>query len=265
MSSESIVFDPAVDYYDETRGFAPGVEGPAIALMARAGGFASGDRVLEVGIGTGRIALPLAAHVRAVVGVDLSRAMIGRLLDKRTGRAVYPVLGDATRLPLLANAFDGAVAVHVFHLIPAWQTALREVARALKPGARLVSAFYDQPDKLSPVHETLSQAWDEAVGRDRMENVGVSRAQYGTFLADEGWRQAGEPHIYEYTQTRTPREHIRRMEERIWSQCWRLPDAVIVRGVTAMREAAARDGIDLDAPFEVPSSFKALAYFPPEG
>ncbi len=265
MSSESVVFDPAAGYYDETRGFAPGVEGPAIALMAGVGGFSPDSRVLEVGIGTGRIALPLAAHVRSVMGVDLSRAMIGRLLAKRADRAVFPVLGDATRLPLPAASFDGAVAVHIFHLIPAWQTALREVARVLRPGARLVSAFYDQAEKESPVHELLSQAWDEAVGRDRMENVGVPRTQYGTFLPDEGWRQAGESQVYRYAQMRTPREHIRRMEQRIWSQCWRLPDAVIARGVTAMREAAAREGIDLETPFEIQSSFKAVAYLPPEG
>jgi ubiquinone/menaquinone biosynthesis C-methylase UbiE len=265
MSSESIVFDPAAGYYDETRGFAPGVEGPAIAAMVRAGEFAPDSRILEVGIGTGRIALPLAAHVRSVTGVDLSRGMIDRLLAKRDDQAVYPVLADATRLPLPTNAFEGAVAVHIFHLIPAWQTALQEVARALKPDGRLVSAYYDQAEKLSPVHELLSAAWDEAVGRDRMENVGVPRARYGTFLTEEGWRQVGEPQVYEYTQTRTPREHVRRMEQRVWSQCWRLPDEVVVRGATAMREAAARAGIDLDAPFEVPSTFKAVAYLPPEG
>lgn len=265
MPPESVVFDPAAGYYDETRGFAPGVEAPAIALMARAGGFSPDSRVLEVGIGTGRIALPLAAHVRAVIGVDLSRAMIQKLLAKRQDRAVFPALGDVTRLPLPPTSFDGAVAVHVFHLIPAWQTALREVARALRPGARLVSAFYDQGEKESSVQTLLSQAWDTAVGRERMENVGVPRERYHTFLTDEGWRQAGEPQVMYYTQTRTPREHIARMEGRIWSQCWRLPDEVIGRGVAAMRDIIAREGLDQDAPFEVRSNFKAVAYLPPAG
>ncbi len=133
MPSVSVSFDRAADYYDATRGFPPGGEQAIAHLFTQAGGLSGGSLVLEIGVGTGRIALPLARHVRMLVGVDISRQMVNRLLAKRTDEPVYPVLADATRLPFADHLFDAAVAVHVFHLISAWQQALDELARVLRP------------------------------------------------------------------------------------------------------------------------------------
>ncbi len=264
MAPESVVFDDAAGYYDETRGFPPGLEGAAIGAIVRAGAFSPEMRVLEIGVGTGRIALPLASYVHALVGVDLSAAMLARLRAKWRGEPVWSLRGDATRLPLRAASMDGAVAVHVFHLIPNWRDALQELARVLRPSARLVSAYSDRSDTPSTVHDLLRQAWDEAVGQEQTRNVGVSRDEYATFLADAGWRQVGEPEVVAYTQARTPREHIDLMERRRWSSCWRLDDEVIERGVAAMRAVLDREGIDPDTPYDTHSQFKAVAYLPPE-
>ena len=100
MSSQSVSFDRAAEYYDETRGFPPGQEQPVAALMAQAGGLNSTSRVLEIGIGTGRIALPLALHVGEVVGVDLSRPMLNRLRAKQTTEPVEVTVGDADSIAL---------------------------------------------------------------------------------------------------------------------------------------------------------------------
>src|SRR5215218_7987283 len=99
MMAQSIAFDRAADYYDQTRAFPPGDEKRAAALLARAGGFTTADHVLEIGVGTGRIALPLAPHVGAIFGIDLSLPMMQRLASKRTGEAIYLTHADATRLP----------------------------------------------------------------------------------------------------------------------------------------------------------------------
>lgn len=264
MAPQSVVFDDAARYYDETRGFPPGLEAAAISAIARAGAFSPAMCVLEIGVGTGRIALPLASYVHGLVGVDLSAAMLARLWEKQQGQPLWPVRGDATRLPLRAASMDGAVAVHVFHLIPNWRDALQELVRVLRPSARLVSAYNDRSDAPSPVHDLLRQVWDDAVEQGRTRNVGVPRDAYATFLADSGWRQAGEPEVVAYSQARTPREHIDRMERRIWSSCWRLDDAALERGVAALRAALDREGIDPDTPYDIHSEFKAVAYLPPE-
>ena len=66
----------AARYDDSTAGMSePGVVEPAVGLLA---GLAGGGHALELGIGTGRIALPLARRGIRVEGIDLSRAMVAR-------------------------------------------------------------------------------------------------------------------------------------------------------------------------------------------
>jgi cyclopropane fatty-acyl-phospholipid synthase-like methyltransferase len=57
-------------------------------------GLAGGGRALELGIGTGRIALPLARRGVDVHGIDLSRAMVARLRAKPGGDAIAVTIGD---------------------------------------------------------------------------------------------------------------------------------------------------------------------------
>ena len=79
--------------YDETSDsmFDPAVVGPAVDLLAE---LAGDGRALELGIGTGRIALPLAARGVAVHGIDLSRAMTARLRAKPGGEGIGITIGD---------------------------------------------------------------------------------------------------------------------------------------------------------------------------
>ncbi len=55
---------------------------------------AHGGRALELGVGAGRIALPLVQRGVEVHGIDASEAMLSRLLAKKDGRAVATTLGD---------------------------------------------------------------------------------------------------------------------------------------------------------------------------
>ena len=79
--------------YDETAAgmFDPAVVDPAIGLLA---GLAGSGRVLELGIGTGRIALPLAERGVPVHGIELSKAMAARLREKPRGEQVDVTIGD---------------------------------------------------------------------------------------------------------------------------------------------------------------------------
>lgn len=79
--------------YDETSGemFDPAVVGPTVDLLAE---LAGSGRVLEFGIGTGRIALPLAERGVPVSGIELSKAMIARLREKPGGNDIQVAIGD---------------------------------------------------------------------------------------------------------------------------------------------------------------------------
>ncbi|MEV0676075.1 class I SAM-dependent methyltransferase [Actinosynnema sp. NPDC050436] len=96
MTDEDGYFGGAVAaQYDETSAdvFDPAVVGPAVDFLA---GLAGTGRALELGIGTGRIALPLAARGVPVHGVDLSRAMVAELRAKPGGDAIPVTVGDFT-------------------------------------------------------------------------------------------------------------------------------------------------------------------------
>jgi SAM-dependent methyltransferase len=78
--------------YDESADiYRPGAVDPAVSFLA---GLAGRGRALELGVGTGRIALPLAARGIAVHGIDLSQAMVARLKAKPGGQDITVTIGD---------------------------------------------------------------------------------------------------------------------------------------------------------------------------
>jgi SAM-dependent methyltransferase len=81
---------------DDAAMFAPSVIGPAVDFLAAlaAEGGAAEPSALEFGIGTGRIALPLAARGVTVHGIDLSQAMVARLWAKQGASGVTVTIGD---------------------------------------------------------------------------------------------------------------------------------------------------------------------------
>ncbi|MGW7413371.1 class I SAM-dependent DNA methyltransferase [Streptomyces sp. NPDC054863] len=79
--------------YDDpsSRMFGPEAVEPAVGLLAE---LAAGGPALEFGIGTGRIALPLARRGVPVRGIDMSRAMVQKLREKPGGDALGVTIGD---------------------------------------------------------------------------------------------------------------------------------------------------------------------------
>ena len=102
-----------------------------------------GERVLEIGPGTGYYTFDIAqALAQGQVDIfDVQQEMLTHVMREANRRGVTnvrPTLGDAQRLPFPDDSFDAVVLVTVLGEIPDQQQALREVARVLKPGGRLV-------------------------------------------------------------------------------------------------------------------------------
>ncbi|SFO94693.1 Methyltransferase domain-containing protein [Amycolatopsis rubida] len=126
--------------YDESSAemCTPEAVNPVVDVLA---GLAGGGRALELGVGTGRIALPLAARGVPVCGIDLSPAMAARLRAKPGGEAVDVTIGDfaTTRV---AGSFS--VAYLVYNTIgnltsqDAQVACFRNAAAHLKPGGCFV-------------------------------------------------------------------------------------------------------------------------------
>ncbi|WP_329037508.1 class I SAM-dependent methyltransferase [Streptomyces sp. NBC_01725] len=120
------------------REFQPETLAPMAELLA---GLAAGGRALELGVGTGRVALPLAERGVPVHGIDLSRAMVARMRDKPGGDAIGVTIGD-----FATTRVDGtfSVAYLVFNTImnlttqAAQVACFRNVADHLAPGGCFV-------------------------------------------------------------------------------------------------------------------------------
>ncbi|MGV4981033.1 methyltransferase domain-containing protein [Streptomyces sp. NRAIS4] len=116
-------------------------DGPRYAAAAERMGLRPGQRVLDLGCGTGRVLPALRAQVGAagvVVGIDLTPAML--TAAAREGRAANGslLLADACRLPLPAGAVDGVFSAGLINHVPDPAAALREWARVTRPGGVLL-------------------------------------------------------------------------------------------------------------------------------
>jgi SAM-dependent methyltransferase len=143
--------------YDESEAdmFDPAVVDAAVDLLAE---LAGDGRALELGIGTGRIALPLAQRGVRVHGIDLSQAMVARLRAKPGGEDIGVTIGD-----FATTTVDGtfSVAYLVFNTImnlttqAAQVACFRNVAAHLEPGGCFVIEVGVPSLRQLPPGETL--------------------------------------------------------------------------------------------------------------
>jgi SAM-dependent methyltransferase len=158
VTSEDGYFDePVAARYDESSAdmFDPAVVEPVVDLLAELAGT---GRALELGIGTGRIALPLARRGVPVHGTELSQAMVARLRAKPGGDAIGVTIGD-----FATTTVDGtfSVAYLVFNTImnlttqEAQVACFRNVAAHLEPaGCFVVEVMIPELQRL-PAGETF--------------------------------------------------------------------------------------------------------------
>jgi SAM-dependent methyltransferase len=140
MSDDGYFDEPVAARYDDSEDgmFDPAVVAETVDVLAE---LAGGGRALELGVGTGRIALPLAQRGVPVHGIDLSSAMVARLREKPGGEKVGVTIGD-----FATTRVDGsfALAYIVFNTINNLTTqadqvaCFRNVAEHLDPGGCFV-------------------------------------------------------------------------------------------------------------------------------
>jgi ubiquinone/menaquinone biosynthesis C-methylase UbiE len=102
-------------------------------------GLAAGQRVLDLGCGTGGFARALAQRLPAeVIGVDVAAHLLRHAAAQFPHRSLRWVLGQAEALPLADQTADRVIMSLVLHQIADRKQALQEVYRVLRPGGRVL-------------------------------------------------------------------------------------------------------------------------------
>lgn len=277
----SLSFDQVAHAYDATRGY-PDVVAQQIALaIERVSNATPQTRFLEVGVGTGRIAFPLASLGHIYTGVDISEKMVEQLQEKlraahwqeqrqlwgnasdentkqpsvvrrytnpEQAASLRLVMSDITNLPFHKASFDIALAVHIFHLVDGWQRAVQEVLQALRPGGMLLHCW-DEHGKLDI--QDISGEWQRIVislgGKTR--RPGASSVHFVTELLTDHGLQTQKIQAVNWERSVTPREIIENITQRIWSNTWSIPDSIFIPATQRLITwANERYSTDMDTP-----------------
>jgi len=284
----SFSFDPIAPRYDATRGYPGDIAQQITQRLDQLVGATPQTAFLELGIGTGRIAFPLASLGRNYTGVDISTKMLDVLVEKLRQRhwqedkqpwgslpdegSAHPaevrrfthaepsasmrlVVSDITQLPFQDASFDVVIAVHVLHLVDGWQQAVREALRVLRPGGLMLNCW-DEYGRSNG--QEISNQWRtimEASGININRPGATSNQQVIELLRSLGL-QTQRIRLLQWEQTVTPRAAIERIVKREWSSTWMIPDDVFAASAERLWQwANDHYGAKLDAERQVERCF----------
>ncbi len=213
--------------YDQVRGSEDLDRDFWFAGLVETGRIRKGERILDLGAGTGRFSR-LASGLGETVAVDLSLDM----LSKARGKGPFAIVrGDAHALPFRRDAFDVALAVMVLHQLRDMSRALRELARVSR---RLVVATSDM-DRRPP--DILDEAFPSlmAVDRARFPRIEAIVAAMPA---------AGFPHVWvdhrPYRRAGTVGEQLDRVRRKYISTLDLLPPGEFERGLAFLESELPR-------------------------
>jgi len=177
--------DHWADVYDERTTLDPA---PAVEFLA---GLADGGRVLELAIGTGRVALPLASRGIAVEGIEASEAMVERLRAKPGGGQIPVVIADMADVPAVGPFRLVYLVFNTLFNLPDGERqadCFRNVARVLEPGGAFVLecfvpdlARYDRGQRVEAIAVTEDAAIIEVARHDAVaQRVMTQKVTFGS-------------------------------------------------------------------------------------
>jgi len=114
-------------------------------LLIDFAGLADGERVIDVGCGTGSLtfALPRAANIAEIAAIDFSPVFVEEARRRNQDSRISIRQADACALPFEDAYFDRALALLVLHFVPETGKAVSEMRRVTRPGGVVAAAVWD--------------------------------------------------------------------------------------------------------------------------
>ncbi|MEO8693705.1 MAG: class I SAM-dependent methyltransferase [Acidimicrobiales bacterium] len=215
-------YDRIADRYEELRGGESRAEAIALAITPEL----CGPRVLDVGVGTGIVAAAFERRGYTVFGVDISQAMLARARPRLHGRIIC---ATGERMPLRDHVVDTAIFVWSLHHIAQPVAALRDAARIVRPGGRVIviaARPEPQPDEIGQIFTRLNELDrpDPATDLDLPTMAGLRTVATGAVAL-------------EFEQS--PKDQAQLVEDRQYAPLWELDDtrwrAIVQPVIDALR------------------------------
>ncbi|WP_149550720.1 class I SAM-dependent methyltransferase [Streptomyces marokkonensis] len=154
----------------------------------------AGD-VLDLGCGTGSLALLAAEQGHRITGVDRSPAMVALAREKLAGRDAAFLVGDAAAPPVGEERYDAVLVRHVLWTLPEPRRALRHWRDLLRPGGRLVlvEGVWGTVSPVGIPADALTALLAPMAGQVRVERLSGDRALWGRDVDDERYAVVAVP------------------------------------------------------------------------
>ena len=255
---ERVDFSANASVYDRRHGAALSDEN--LDQLWRAAGLRAGLDVLDIGAGTGRVAIPLSLRGCNVVALEPARGMLEELRAKAGDTNVSIVIGEGARLPLPSGRFHAVVIARLLYLTTDWSRILSEARRVLAVGGCLLHewgngqmdedwvrireearSLFEQAGVASPFHPGVRS---ETAIEEALDELGVVRES--DVILGPG-------------PTITLREFLRRLTEGELSYIWGVPENVRAECLPRLGDWSERT-FDLDRSIPMPREIRWTVY-----
>lgn len=217
-------------------------------------------RVLDVGAGTGRVAIAFAAIGYKTIAFDPALPMLNELRRKAPEREIQAVVGEAARLPFTAGHFDAVILARVLYLMADWQKVLQQAYDVLKPGGCLFHEWGngEADEHWVQIREKARTLFQNAGLNDPFHPGARSEAEIDNFLVNLGLDLRNELRIGP-----GPRMTLRDFVEKIvtgeFSYIWNVPEHVRESCLPKLKKWS-ENTFDLDQSVPIPKDLRWAIY-----
>lgn len=227
---QNACFDWASSFYDETRKIPSDLIDQITETISDKIIPSSSSRFLEIGIGTGRLSIPIAKkfNLNMILGVDISRKMLSKCLEKsKQSNNVHLILGDGNYLPF-SKSLDVVITSHVLHLVEDHFSLVNSLTNSLSPKGTYVDIeAYVCYQKTIPFKIFYDKLEEE--GYHRFMKAGLIRKEIMVFLKRRNW-MIEEINLISHQDIRVS-DLVRFIRDRVFSHQRAIPNELFQSGL----------------------------------
>ncbi len=188
MDSSNACFDWASHFYDYTRAIPDELMNQTIVALRERIEICPGDKLLDIGIGTGRLAIPISEKLNVdLIGIDISEKMLQKCRKKVNPlKNVCLIVADGLALPFTNNQFNLVFTSHVLHLLSDPFQIIRNITHLLTK-----NGYYANLDAYVNYHKTIPfKIYYNKLSESGYRHIvrgNLIRQEITIFLSKRGW------------------------------------------------------------------------------